>query len=106
MFQNLHMLDGIAICEDYEPSFLDNIKIDSSHYLDARDKPTHINKLFEHEDEFMDQSNVPMNSIDRKNSIIQDNNLGFTGCLDPAQLIEKTRILNLKRRTNKYFFFL
>lgn len=57
MFKNFNMLDGIALCsnnQDYQRTYLDQIKIDDN-FQPAffQDKPTHINKLFEHEDEFL-----------------------------------------------------
>jgi len=58
MFHNLAMLDGLAICTDnvgYERTYLDQIKI-KNYYQDGNfnDKPSHIDKLFENEDQFLD----------------------------------------------------
>lgn len=60
MFQNLAMLDGLALCadnEDYERTYLDQIKI-ASYYENENfnDKPSHIGKLFANEDKFLDGS--------------------------------------------------
>jgi hypothetical protein len=54
MFKNFEMLDGIALCaddQDYEWTYLDRIKINDVAPFDA--KPSHIGKLFEREDEFL-----------------------------------------------------
>lgn len=57
MFKNFEMLDGIALCgPDYERTYLDSIKIEA---VNPDNKPTHIDKLFEHEDEFLESSCLP-----------------------------------------------
>lgn len=53
MFHNLSMLDGLAICtddENYERTYLDQIKIETNYQPDCFNKPIHIDKLFENED--------------------------------------------------------
>lgn len=50
MFHNLTMLKGFALCaedEEYEHTYLDQIKIEKEVY---DDKPVYIDKLFEKED--------------------------------------------------------
>ena len=63
MFHNLSMLDGFAFCGEenqYEHTYLDRIKIGiTENYLD-NNKPVHIDKLFENEDEFLDD---PMDEV-------------------------------------------
>lgn len=53
MLNNLSMLDGIAFCgvaDDYQHCFLDKIKITEDQQAF---KPTHIDKLFEKEDNYL-----------------------------------------------------
>ena len=48
------MLDGFAFCaddDDYQHTYLDNIKIKDVEYDDT--KPVYIDKLFENEDAFL-----------------------------------------------------
>lgn len=65
MFRHLNMLDGVALCdENYRGTFLDSIKINGEDLqtLDFNNKPTHIDKLFEKEEEFL-QNSIAKNKI-------------------------------------------
>ena len=87
MFQNMSMLDGIAMCgedDDYQRTYLDQIKI-KHNYIQENfyNRPVHIDKLFANEDVFLDQpigssSHMDLNSAsiepgpkNRANSIYQ-----------------------------------
>ena len=62
MFHNLSMLNGFALCaeSEYEHTYLDRIKIGGNeNYLD-NGRPVHLDKLFENEDQFLDD---PMEEV-------------------------------------------
>ena len=54
------MVHGFALCadeDDYERTFLDKMNLDRIYIQDNfNNKPQHIDKLFEHEDEFLENS--------------------------------------------------
>ena len=71
MFHNMSMLDGFAFCaddEEYEHTYLDQIKIKDSNY-DTR--PVYIDKLFENEDLFLDEQN-PTDLQNEDMELVQD----------------------------------
>lgn len=58
--QNLHMIDGFAHCRNvnYQRTYLDRINIKRNYIQENfNDKPVHIDKLFENEDLFLENSN-------------------------------------------------
>ena len=54
------MVHGFALCadeDDYQRTFLDKMNLDRIYIQDNfNNKPQHIDKLFEHEDEFLENS--------------------------------------------------
>ena len=54
------MVHGFALCadeDDYQRTFLDKMNLDRNYIQDNfNNKPQHIDKLFEHEDEFLENS--------------------------------------------------
>ena len=59
LLQNLKMLDGLAVCFDSEESdepktFLDKMKLPEEHNTTMTGKPAHIDRLFAHEDEYLE----------------------------------------------------
>ena len=74
MLNNLSMLDGIAFCgvaDDYQHCFLDKIKITEDQQAF---KPTHIDKLFEKEDNYLYKEEYEEKFIkNRKNKQNVDN---------------------------------
>ena len=74
MFQHLNMLDGVALCaedENYQRTFLDRIKIVENDLKQApfNNKPTHIDKLFENEEQFLQSSFSSNGNQDDKSSV-------------------------------------
>ena len=101
MLNNLSMLDGIAFCgvaDDYQHCFLDKIKITEDQHSS---KPTHIDKLFEKEDNYLYKEEYETKNTNEKkfikNRIKKQNveNVSLkssraTDQLDQAQVIIKS----------------
>jgi hypothetical protein len=87
MFHNLSMLNGFAFCgedEAYEHTYLDRIKIDKNYIHDNfNDKPPHIDKLFENEEEYLDNDGKIQSKLTSK----KVESLYSGGTLDPARLL-------------------
>ena len=93
MFHNLSMLNGFAFCgedEAYEHTYLDRIKIDKNYIHDNfNNKPPHIDKLFENEDEFLGE-NSPDCKIQPRYLSKKGESMNSGGILDPARLMSKS----------------
>lgn len=78
------MLDGFALCADdqeYQRTYLDKIKIKQGEF---DDKPVHIDKLFEDEDQFLEDASQNFGE-----------STNFEGFLDPE------RIININKKSDR-----